>query len=106
MNRFNFPDLGIGVGLRTVHFRHILGSQPDVDWFEALSENYMDTGGRPRFVLEKSAEQYPIVLHGVSLSIGGTGPRDFDYLCKIKCPARTLNARSLSDRLWSTAAVG
>ncbi|HEV7429417.1 MAG TPA: DUF692 family protein, partial [Thermoanaerobaculia bacterium] len=42
MNRFNFPDLGIGVGLRTVHFSHILGSQPDVDWFEALSENYMD----------------------------------------------------------------
>ncbi len=89
MNRFNFPDLGIGVGLRTVHFGHILGSQPDVDWFEALSENYMDTGGRPRYVLEKIAEQYPIVLHGVSLSIGGTDPLDFDYLRKLKALART-----------------
>jgi uncharacterized protein (UPF0276 family) len=106
MNRFNFPDLGIGVGLRTVHFSHILGSQPDVDWFEALSENYMDTGGRPRYVLEKIAEQYPIVLHGVSLSIGGTDPLDFDYLRKLKSLARTVNARWISDHLCWTGVSG
>ncbi|PYP99760.1 MAG: hypothetical protein DMF82_23915, partial [Acidobacteria bacterium] len=45
MNRWNFPDLGIGVGLRTVHFGHILSKRPSVDWFEVLSENFMDTGG-------------------------------------------------------------
>jgi uncharacterized protein (UPF0276 family) len=105
MNRFNFPDLGIGVGLRTVHFKHLLGTQPDVDWFEALSENYLDTGGRPRYVLEKVAEQYPIVLHGVSLSIGGTDPLDFDYLRKLKALAKSVNARWISDHLCWTGVM-
>ena len=106
MNRFNFPDLGIGIGLRTVHYAHILDTQPDVDWFEALSENYLDTGGRPRNVLETIAERYPIVLHGVSMSIGGTDPIDFDYLRKLKELARGVNARWISDHLCWTGVSG
>jgi uncharacterized protein (UPF0276 family) len=106
MNRFNFPDLGIGIGLRTVHYAHILDTQPDIDWFEALSENYLDTGGRPRYVLEKIAERYPIVLHGVSMSIGGTDPIDFDYLRKLKELARGVNARWISDHLCWTGVSG
>ena len=66
----------------------------------------MDTGGRPRYVLEKIAEQYPIVLHGVSLSIGGTDPLDFDYLRKLKSLARTVNARWISDHLCWTGVSG
>jgi len=106
MNRFNFPDLGIGIGLRTVHYAHILDAQPDIDWFEALSENYLDTGGRPRYVLERIAERYPIVLHGVSMSIGGTDPVDFDYLRKLKELARGVNARWISDHLCWTGVSG
>lgn len=106
MNRFGFPDLGVGVGLRTVHFTHILGNNPDVDWFEALSENYLDTGGRPRFVLDKVAERYPIVLHGVSMSIGGTDPLDFDYLRKLKSLATSVRARWISDHLCWTGVSG
>src|SRR5258706_7434275 len=78
MNRLGYPDLGIGLGLRSPHYTHILGKEPEVGWFEALSENYLDTGGRPRFILEKVAERYPVVLHGVSLSIGGTQPLPLD----------------------------
>ena len=78
--RFNQPQLGFGVGLRSVHFGHILQRQPAVDWFEIISENFMDSRGRPRQVLRQVAEWYPVVMHGVSLSIGSTDPLDFDYL--------------------------
>ncbi len=47
MNRFGIPDLGVGIGLRPVHFGQILATNPKIDWFEVLSENYLDTGGRP-----------------------------------------------------------
>ena len=106
MNRLGYPDLGIGLGLRTTHYSHILGQQPEVGWFEALSENYLDTGGRPRFVLEQVAERYPIVLHGVSLSIGGTDPLDFEYLRKLKALSRAVNARWISDHLCWTGVLG
>ena len=106
MNRFNLPDLGIGIGLRTVHYAHILDTQPDIDWFEALSENYLDTGGRARFMLETIAERYPIVLHGVSMSIGGTDPIDFDYLRKLKALAGSVKARWISDHLCWTGVSG
>ena len=82
-NRWNLPDLGVGVGLRPVHFGHILSSQPEVDWFEVLSENYMDTGGRPLHVLDQIVERYPVALHGVSLSIGSTDPLNREHLTKL-----------------------
>src|SRR5260221_6049189 len=93
MNRFNYPDLGTGLGLRTTHYSHILGQEPEVGWFEALSENYLDSGGRPRYVLEQIAERYPVVLHGVSLSIGGTHPPHLDYLPKVQEPPRGVKPR-------------
>ena len=101
-NRWNFPDLGLGVGLRTVHFGHILANHPDVDWFEILSENFMDTGGRPLYVLDQVAERYPIAMHGVSLNIGSGDPLDWDYLRKLKELARRLRTQMTdSERaLW------
>ena len=73
-SRLGYPDLGLGLGLRTVHFPYILEHYPRVDWFEIISENFMDSGGRPRYVLEQIAERYAVVMHGVSLSIASTAP--------------------------------
>ena len=105
-NRWSFPDLGLGIGLRTVHFGHILRDRPAIDWFEALSENFMDTGGRPLYVLDQVAERYPIALHGVSLSIGGADPLDRDYLRKLKALARRCRAHWVSDHLCWTGVSG
>src|SRR5581483_1948055 len=89
--------LGFGVGLRSVHFSHILRHWPTVDWFEIISENFIDSAGRPRYVLEQIAERYPIVMHGVSLSIGSTDPLDFEYLKKLKGLACEIQPRWISD---------
>src|SRR5512147_2344729 len=105
-NRWGFPDLGIGVGLRTVHFPTILSGWPAVDWFEAITENFLDTGGRPREVLDRVASRYPVVLHGVSLSIGGTDPLDRSYLAKVKVLARRVKAPWVSDHVCFTGVAG
>jgi hypothetical protein len=104
--RFALPNLGLGVGLRSVHFSHILENQPEVDWFEIISENFMDSGGRPRYVLDQIAERYPVVMHGVSLSIGSTDPLDFDYLKKLRRLADDTRAVWVSDHLCWTGVAG
>jgi uncharacterized protein (UPF0276 family) len=105
-NRWRFPDLGIGVGLRTVHFGTILGQHPNVDWFEVLSENFMDTGGRPLYVLDQVSERYPVALHGVSLSIGSTDPLNLEHLRKLKALADRTKAHWVSDHLCWTGVLG
>src|SRR5207244_4278601 len=104
--RLGLPNLGLGVGLRAVHFDPILSQRPAVDWFEVISENFMDSQGRPRHVLRQLAERYPLVLHGVSLSIGATDPLNFDYLKKLKTLAREVGARWVSDHLCWTGVLG
>lgn len=104
--RLGHPLLGLGVGLRTVHFPYILQHQPDVDWFEIISENFMDSSGRPRYVLEQLAERYPIVMHGVSMSIGSTDPLNFEYLDKLKRLADEVDARWVSDHVCWTGVAG
>lgn len=105
-NRWNLPDLGFGIGLRTVHFPHILAEWPEMDWFEILSENFMDTGGRPAYVLDRVAERYPVVMHGVSMSVGSTDPVNFEYLTKLKALAKRTKARWISDHLCWTGVSG
>jgi uncharacterized protein (UPF0276 family) len=100
------PFLGYGLGLRKEHYAAVLNERPPVDWFEIISENYIDSHGRPRYVLEQVAEQYPIVMHGVSLSIGSTDPLDFDYLAKLKRLAGEVGARWISDHLCWTGVAG
>lgn len=104
--RLGHPNLGLGVGLRTAHFPYILEHRPSVDWFEIISENFMDSGGRPRYVLDQIAERHPIVMHGVSLSIGSTDPLDFDYLKKLRRLAGEVKARWISDHLCWTGVAG
>ena len=104
--RLGHDNLGLGVGLRSVHFDYILQNQPEVDWFEIISENFIDSQGRPRYVLQQIAERYPVVMHGVSLSIGSTDPLDFEYLKKLKRLAKEIDAKWISDHLCWTGVIG
>ncbi len=106
MSCFGLPNLGLGVGLRTVHFPHILEHWPAVDWFEIISENFMNSQGRPRHVLSQIAERYPIVMHGVSMSIGSTDPIDLDYLRALKALAQDVRPAWISDHLCWTGVLG
>ncbi len=98
--------LGFGLGLRTKHFEYILQHQPDIDWFEILSENYMVAGGKPRYYLQAISEQYPLVMHGVSLSIGSTDALDMDYLRALKTLANDVNPKWISDHICWTGIHG
>ncbi|HEX8742787.1 MAG TPA: DUF692 domain-containing protein [Thermoleophilaceae bacterium] len=104
--RLGYPNLGLGVGLRSGHFAYLEEHEPDVDWFEVIPENFMDTRGRPREVLERIAARYPVVLHGLSLSVGSTDPVDFDYLARLRELAAEVGAVWLSDHVCWTAVGG
>lgn len=98
--------LGFGLGLRTDHYDTILDTSPPVDWFEVLSENYMVGGGKPLAYLDKFAERYPLVMHGVSLSIGSTDPLDRAYLIELKALAERIKPVWISDHLCWTGVAG
>jgi len=96
------PYLGHGIGLRPKHFPRLWDGTARVDWFEAISENYMVAGGRPRAALERARAIAPIVLHGVSLSIGSTDPLDETYLDALRALVRQVEPAWVSDHLcWS-----
>jgi uncharacterized protein len=100
------PNLGFGLGLRTEHYHPILDTKPMVDWFEALSENYLVPGGKPLYFIDKIRENYPIVLHGVSLSIGSTDAIDKEYLRDLKQLADRVQPAWMSDHLCWTGVHG
>ena len=103
MNRFNLPNMGYGLGLRTAHYKDILDIFPkNVDWFEIISENFMDSDGRPRTVLEQVSNNYPIMMHGVSLSIGSTDELNMEYLTNLKKLADRIKPKWISDHLCWT----
>lgn len=98
-------NLGIGVGLRSEHYAEIFRSEPMIDWFEIISENFMVAGGTPIEMLDRILERYPVVQHGVSLAIGSPDPLDFDYLKQLKALARKTKTPWLSDHLsWGRLA--
>ncbi len=100
------PNLGFGLGLRTDHYLEILASKPKIDWFEVLSENYLVPGGKPLQFLDKICENYPVVMHGVSLSIGSTGEIDKHYLRDLKQLADRVQPAWISDHLCWTGVHG
>ena len=91
--------LGFGLGLRSKHFSTIINEKPKVDWFEIISENYMVAGGKPHYYLEQIRSHYPIVMHGVSMSIGSTDPINHDYLSQLKSLAEQVQPQWMSDHL-------
>jgi uncharacterized protein (UPF0276 family) len=94
--------LGHGIGLRPKHYPQVLEGAR-ADWFEVISENYMVRGGRPLAVLERVRADTPVVLHGVSLSIGSTDPLDSRYLRELRTLSEGIEPAWVSDHLcWGS----
>jgi uncharacterized protein len=100
------PYLGFGLGLRTDHYQSVTDQWPDVDWFEIVSENYMVPGGMPLYWLDRVRERYPIIMHGVSLSIGTSDRLNWDYLRELKQLAARVDPGWFSDHLCWTGLGG
>ncbi len=102
----NKPFLGCGLGLRPEYYETIVETRPAVDWFEIISENYMVDGGKPLHFLDRVRENYPVVMHGVSLSIGGTDPLDQAYLKRLKQLIDRVEPQWVSDHMCWTGQGG
>jgi uncharacterized protein (UPF0276 family) len=97
------PFLGFGLGLRAEHYQDVLDRKPlNIDWFEILSENYMIDGGKPLYFLDAIRADYPMVMHGVSMSLGSTDELDFNYLQQLKTLIDRIEPRWFSDHLCWT----
>jgi uncharacterized protein len=102
----SFGNLGFGLGLRPCYYKDILDGAPRVDWFEIISENYMAAGGPPLATLDKIRADYPIAMHGVSMSLASADPLDLDYLRQLKALARRVEPVRISDHLAWTGVHG
>jgi uncharacterized protein (UPF0276 family) len=96
------PVHGFGLGLRSEHYRDFAAAPRACDWLEVISENYMVPGGRPLHWLDTIRRDTPMVMHGVSLSIGGTDPLDRAYLEALKTLAARIEPAWISDHLCWT----
>ena len=100
---FHRAPLGHGIGLRSKHYARFLAERPDVGWIEAISENFIGVGGRPFAVLEKVRRDFPVVLHGVSLSIGSVDPLDVSHLNGLRALVDRVEPAYVSDHLcWGS----
>lgn len=106
VKRFDLPDPGLGLGLRSVHYPYILQNRPAVSWFEIISENFIGVEGWSAYVLDRVSERYPIAMHGVSLSIGSSDPLNTAYLQQLKTLAARTKAMWVSDHLCWTGING
>lgn len=103
---FPHENLGFGLGLRPAHYEDLLRERPRVDWLEVLTENYLVPGGKPLYYLDRLRCDYPMVMHGVSLSIGSIDPLDLDYLAQLKRLAARVEPLWISDHLCWTGVAG
>jgi uncharacterized protein len=97
---------GFGLGLRTPHYEAVLNEPHAIDWLEIITENYLVPGGKPLDYLERIRERFPMVMHGVSLSIGSTDPIDTDYLAGVRALAARIEPHWISDHLCWTGIDG
>ena len=96
------PFQGFGLGLRKTHYADFIEGSVPVDFVEVISENYMVEGGKPLRVLEQVRRDLPVILHGVSLSVGSAHGVDLDYLAKLKRLAERIEPLWMSDHLCWT----
>ncbi len=106
MNSLGYPYLGFGLGLRSPHYDYVLQNRPPIDWFEIITENYIDNHKGYWDYLTDLRNTYPLVMHGVSLSIGSTDELNLSYLQKVKKLAQHINAPWVSDHLCYTGIGG
>lgn len=97
VSRFRVPDLGVGVGFRRPHFREITDDRPAMDWFEVIAENFMVDGGSPLYFLDRLVAAYPVVPHGVAMSLGGEP--NADHLAKLRVLVDRIDPPWVSDHL-------
>ncbi len=97
---------GFGLGLRTPHYEAVLDEPHAIDWLEVITENYLVPGGKPLHYLERIRDRFPLVMHGVSLSIGSTDPIDVDYLAGVRALAARIEPQWISDHLCWTGIDG
>jgi uncharacterized protein (UPF0276 family) len=106
MNAITASSPGFGLGLRTAHYQDFLSAPQRVDWLEIMSENYLVPGGKPLRMLEAVRERYPVVMHGVSMSIGSARGLDGAYLCDLGRLAARVEPLWISDHLCWTGVDG
>jgi uncharacterized protein (UPF0276 family) len=97
---------GFGLGLRTPHYEAVLNEPHAIDWLEIITENYLVPGGKPLHYLERIRRRFPLVMHGVSLSIGSTDPIDLEYLAQVRTLAARIEPHWISDHLCWTGIEG
>ena len=97
---------GFGLGLRTQHYHDFLDARQPVDWLEVISDNYMVDGGKPLVILDRIRTDYPVAMHGVSLSIGAINGLDTDYLARLKALQQRIEPMWVSDHLCWTGVHG
>ena len=100
------PSPGFGLGLRAAHYEELVATRPALGWLEILSENYLVEGGRPLEWLDRIRADYPMAMHGVSLSIGSSDPLDWDYVRQLKALAESVQPLWISDHLCWTGVAG
>ena len=105
-NSLREPFQGFGLGLRPRHYNSFLAQPLAVDWLEVISENYMVQGGKPLAMLDRIRADYPIAMHGVSMSIGSVSPLDHGYLQRLKALADRVQPMWVSDHLCWTGVHG
>jgi uncharacterized protein (UPF0276 family) len=108
---FSGPSTGaggvsFGLGLRTAHYGDFLAAQQPVDWLEIIADNYMVPGGKPLAMLDAIRARHPMVMHGVSLNVGGLAGPDPAYLRRLSTLARRVQPMWLSDHLCWTGLPG
>jgi len=98
------PICGVGLGLRSCHYQHILATRPAVPWFEVMTDNYMGDGGQPHYYLEQIRQHYPVTFHGVGLSLGSVRPLSESYLTRLSELVERYQPAWVSEHLsWSAS---
>ena len=99
MNTLRTTNPGFGLGLRTQHYPDFLAAKQPLDWLEIVTDNFLVDGGRPLKMLDTIRQDYPVVMHGVAMSIGSAQGIDVAYLAKVKQLADRIQPLWVSDHL-------